>query len=91
MTSDHEGKRDNEVGLELKYCEHCGGLYVRERGIGVYCRRCESQVADLPKATPKRIRIILPVLPQSVVEDFDFGFEIDVDDSGDFEAAGGVA
>ena len=40
----------NEVGVELKYCEHCGGLWVRERGAGVYCDNCQPKVADLPAA-----------------------------------------
>lgn len=37
------------VGLELKYCERCGGLWLRPRGsAGVYCRPCHSIMAALP-------------------------------------------
>jgi hypothetical protein len=32
--------------LELKYCERCGGLWVRERGTEeVYCATCISEVS----------------------------------------------
>lgn len=89
MRSDRKGKQDDEVGVELKYCEHCGGLYVRERGAGVYCNNCQPKVADLPTPAPKRGRLVLPVRPHTAVEDFEC--EIDVEDVNDFEAAGGVA
>lgn len=89
MKSEHEGKGKNEVGVELKYCEHCGSLWVRERGAGtVYCERCVAKVADLPAPKMKR-RLILPVLPHTAVEDFEF--DIEVEDSNDFEAVGGAA
>ncbi len=83
------------VGMELKYCEHCGGLWVRERGAGtVYCERCEAQVAELPAArlaVPKKkaARVNLPVRPGVKVEDY--GDEIDPEDGREFEAAGGAA
>jgi hypothetical protein len=90
MRTDRKGKRDNEVGVELKYCEHCGSLWVRERGAGVYCKKCEADVADLPKPSKKWGKPpVLPVRPHTIVDDFEF--EIDVDDLSDFEAAGGVA
>ena len=90
MRSDCRRKRDNEVGMELKYCEHCGGLWVRESGAGVYCNKCRPKVEDLPKP-PKRWRKppILPVRPHAAVDDFEF--EIDVEEISDFEAARGVA
>jgi hypothetical protein len=35
--------------LELKYCERCGALCLREKGdLGVYCRSCEAALRDLP-------------------------------------------
>jgi hypothetical protein len=90
MRTDRKGKRNNDVGVELKYCEHCGSLWVREREAGVYCKKCEAHVADLPQPARKRRRPpILPVRPHTIVDDFEF--EIDVDDLSDFEAAGGVA
>ena len=90
MKKNRKSKEDNEVGVELKYCEHCGSLWVRERGAGVYCKKCEAQVADLPKPAKKWKRPpVLPVRSQTVVDDFEF--EIEIEDSNDFEAAGGVA
>ena len=89
MRSDHEGKK-GEVGVELKYCEHCGSLWVRERGAGtVYCDKCQPKVADLPAPKMRPGKLILPVRPHTTIEDYEF--EIDVDDVKDFEAAGGVA
>jgi hypothetical protein len=89
MNNDRKSRVENEVGVELKYCEHCGGLWVRERGAGVYCNNCQGKVAELPPAREKRGRIVLPVRPPAAVEDYEF--EIDIDDSSDFEAAGGAA
>ena len=81
--------RGREVGVELKYCEHCGCLWVRECGTGVYCKACQPKVADLPMPPQKPIKLVLPVRPHTVVEEY--GFDFEVDDLGDFEAAGGVA
>lgn len=37
------------VRLELKYCERCGGLWLRERGTGrVYCPACTTEVPNFP-------------------------------------------
>jgi hypothetical protein len=37
------------VRLELKYCERCGGLWLRTWGTeGVYCPACAVEVLDLP-------------------------------------------
>jgi Zn-finger nucleic acid-binding protein len=90
MKSNHEGKGRNEVGVELKYCEHCGGLWVRERGAGtVYCEKCQPKVADLPAPKTKTRRLTLPVRPRTAVEDYTF--DIDVEDVNDLEAAGSIA
>jgi len=90
MKSEQKDKGNNEVGVELKYCEHCGSLWVRERGAGtVYCDRCVAKVADLPAPKMKSRRLILPVLPHTAVEDYEL--EIDVEESNDFEAVGGAA
>jgi hypothetical protein len=72
--------------MELKYCEACGGLWVRECGAGVvYCEKCQPKVDELPfqKKRPGRVR--LPVGPERQ-HPFDVG-----EDSEDVEAAGGVA
>jgi len=81
-------ENENEaVRVELKYCEHCGGLWLRECGAGVvYCGNCEAKVADLPIPRKKPQRVVLPVRQPTVVEDYA------TDDGGaDLEAAGGAA
>jgi ribosomal protein L37AE/L43A len=90
MKGNHKSKKHNEVGVELKYCEHCGGLWVRERGTGVvYCEKCQPKVADLPVPKRKSTRLTLPVRPHTAVEDYNL--EVDTEDVNDLEAAGGVA
>ena len=87
MKSDSKNSMSKPQRVELKYCEHCGGLWVRESGAGVvYCDDCQSKVADLPipKKRPSRAR--LPVRPPIAVEDYH-----EDEDEMDFEAAGGVA
>jgi hypothetical protein len=38
-----------EIQLELKYCERCGGLWLRELGCGeVYCINCMAAMNELP-------------------------------------------
>ena len=79
------------VGVELKYCEHCGSLWIRERGAGVvYCDNCQPKVADLPIPKKPPARVILPVRPHTAVEDYEFEIDED-DDPSDFEAAAGGA
>ena len=35
--------------LELKYCERCGGLWLRaQHSEAVYCARCAEAIAELP-------------------------------------------
>ena len=52
--------KTQEARVELKYCEHCGGLWVREAGAGVYCANCEPKVADLPVPKRRAGRALLP-------------------------------
>lgn len=41
--------------MELKYCERCGGLWLRPRGgEGVHCRGCCLHLAGLPRARSRR-------------------------------------
>jgi reverse gyrase len=43
------------VELELKYCERCGGLWLRERGTeGVYCPTCLPRMMELPPPRKRR-------------------------------------
>ncbi len=40
---------DTVVGLELKYCEQCGGLWLRRRGSDeCYCAACARFLEDTP-------------------------------------------
>lgn len=87
MNSNRRG-RENETRVELKYCEHCGGLWVREGGAGVYCQKCQPKIADLP-IPKRRRRPKLPVASRTVVERYDAMIQQDA--TGDLEAAGGVA
>jgi hypothetical protein len=72
--------------VELKYCEHCGGLWVREAGTGAYCAKCEPMVADLPVPKKRSSRLMLPKQEGTVADGMGRGEE-----SLDLEAAGGVA
>lgn len=43
------------IEVELKYCERCGGLWLRLQGSDqVYCATCEPLMADLPTPSRKR-------------------------------------
>jgi hypothetical protein len=85
-------KKQNEqenilARVELKYCEHCGGLWVRESGAGVYCGKCERKVAELP--IPKKLRRpTLPTRQRTSVEDYEGMLS---DESVELEGVGGVA
>jgi len=82
-------KESIEVRVELKYCERCGALWVRERGTGlVYCDSCQLEVADLPMPKKKTRRARLPVGPNPSVEDCSAFLD---GESTNLEAAGGVA
>jgi uncharacterized Zn finger protein (UPF0148 family) len=43
--------------LELKYCERCGGLWLRQhRSGGIYCPSCALRMADWPLVRSPRKR-----------------------------------
>jgi len=85
MKGNHAEREKAMVRVELKYCERCGGLWLRECGEGaVYCNDCAGKVADLP--LPKKRRIKMPVRQRSLVERYD-----DLANERDLEAAGGAA
>jgi hypothetical protein len=62
------------IRLELKYCEHCGGLLLRRAGVNVnLCRSCERVQRDLPPRRanshaprPDTGAVVLPFRPASV-------------------------
>ena len=40
--------------LELKYCERCGGLWLRPQGgAAVYCASCAHAINELPPVAPR--------------------------------------
>jgi Zn-finger nucleic acid-binding protein len=49
-----------ETQVELKYCERCGGLWLRQQGVdGVYCASCRACLAARPnpgEAPPRKAR-----------------------------------
>lgn len=45
----------SQVHVELKYCERCGQLFLRTRGVDlVYCIGCTAQLAAKPGCLAKR-------------------------------------
>lgn len=91
----NHNNRKHAVRMELKYCEHCGSLWLRRSGSEtVYCENCQPRVAELPPGNKKPGRIQLPIASPAVVERYTDGdqefIEIDSDEL-EFEAAGGVA
>jgi hypothetical protein len=50
------------IHLELKYCERCGGLWLRLYGTDdVYCAVCRAETTNLP--APPRRRSTKPRVP----------------------------
>ena len=42
------------IRMELKYCERCGGLWLRPAGSGLsYCGSCAAQMAEFPSVRLK--------------------------------------
>lgn len=57
------------VQLELKYCEYCGGLWLRRKGDDeVYCAACIPYVAQFAAPDLRRSRPHLPVHTTLCVE-----------------------
>ena len=79
----------NELRVELKYCERCGCLCLRECGEGqVYCDDCLPRVAELPPPRQTRTSPQLPIGRRAFLDD-----ELDVSDMDelDLQSSGGVA
>lgn len=61
------------IRLELKYCERCGGLWLRERGTGrVYCAVCTSEISTFSLCSRNLSR---PCLPSSGKRELEGGVE----------------
>ena len=99
MKSKGKENSANESSLELKYCERCGGLWLRPVGGGqVYCVECARAMGELPPASyprksPGSAR--MPLGPRwGMDESDDQSYEdqsYEEYDDFDLDAAGGVA
>jgi len=57
-----EPEEMDPVELELKYCERCGGLWLRERGLQTpYCVPCAAALVDFPRPLTRKRPPRLPV------------------------------
>jgi hypothetical protein len=60
-----ESEKFNIVQLELKYCERCGGLWVRQiGGEEIYCPSCAVEMVDFATSR-RRTSAHLPVNHES--------------------------
>jgi len=65
-----------EIRVEMKYCERCGGLWLRPQGAdGVYCASCRMGLAampdpgDAPPRKPRRRKARAQVQRRGVQDD----------------------
>jgi Zn-finger nucleic acid-binding protein len=50
------------IQLELKYCERCGGLWLRRRGTAeVYCAACAQEMPGFRMVRQSKARARLPI------------------------------
>jgi Zn-finger nucleic acid-binding protein len=88
-----ESSSANELQLELKYCERCGGLWLRPVGGGqVYCVACGREMAKMPAASHDRTgNARVPEGPTRWnMDESDFDDDEEYDGL-DLDASGGVA
>jgi hypothetical protein len=80
-----------EVSFELKYCERCGGLWLRPAGGGqIYCAGCAREMKLLPAASNRLDSARVCEGPEWGGEPD--GYEIyEGDEEIDLDAMGGVA
>lgn len=79
----------NELHFELKYCERCGGLWLRPAGgAQIYCAACARAMAELPAVSHKARGARMPVGKQWSGEDEEFDGN---DDGLALDANGGAA
>ena len=80
-----------EERLELKYCERCGGLWLRPVGGGqIYCVACGREMAQLPPASREPETAQLPRGPRWAADDGDRD-DFEGDEDRDLDASAGVA
>jgi hypothetical protein len=84
----------NELRFELKYCERCGGLWLRPAGGGqIYCVACWREMGELPPASYERKGVEAARMPKGPRWGADDGDaeSYEEHDGFDLDAAGGVA
>jgi hypothetical protein len=60
------------IRLELKYCERCGGLGLRQRGTGkLYCAACAPEMSDFALCRQRIGRLQFSMRGKSGVESRD--------------------
>jgi len=77
-TKSEEDESANETRFELKYCERCGGLWLRPvSGEQVYCVVCARQMAELPPGSRDvgRARMQQGPLWEEIPSDYEDGDE----------------
>ena len=89
MNRDRDVKESkNGTQVELKYCERCGALVIRESGSEqVYCNDCVPEIGELPGPgrRGKGARV-----PEDALLEEDSEFETYNFDALEFEAEGGT-
>jgi Zn-finger nucleic acid-binding protein len=54
-----ESFEDVLVPVELKYCERCGGLWLRPKEeTEIYCPECVPKMAEMPQPRRKRVLVV---------------------------------
>jgi len=92
MEDSHRGS-EREIRVELKYCERCGGLGVRETDSGqVYCLDCQDKMAELP-LSKRGVAHRLALAPATWSDEYNEQdeYNLEISDGGDFDACAGVA
>lgn len=90
MKGKAQQRSTNELQLELKYCERCGGLWLRPVGGGqIYCVTCGREMAQLPPPSKDRETAQLPQGPRWDMDDGDA--DVERDEDLDLDTAGGLA
>jgi Zn-finger nucleic acid-binding protein len=91
MKAKAKASSTKEMKFELKYCERCGGLWLRPvGGEQIYCTACWREMAQLPRASWERAGVEAARMPRGPRWD-DKDFEDEGDEGVDLDAAGGVA
>jgi hypothetical protein len=87
-------KTEETLSFELKYCERCGGLWLRPAGgEQIYCVDCGRDMAELPAASCKVKTTKMPAGPQwgggSELEEFEEEKVFEEEEMGQRAAGGG--